>query len=195
MRASKLWLPPPRFVEALRVEDSLGMLPLPTRSRWRTRLRRTERTRSSALAVPADGGTALYDALCDSLLMLKGLKGRRAVVVLTDGRDEHNPGTGPGSVRSWDTVLRLLQDQEVTVFPVGLGPRIDAQRLELLASLSGGSRTSRRRSRNSRGSLPGSPRTCVTATSSATLPPTRPGTASGGALSFVHGRPTPHQQP
>ena len=86
----------------------------------------------------AEGGTALYDALCDSLLMLKGLKGRRAVVVLTDGRDEDNPGTGPGSVRSWDSVLRLLQDQDVTMFPVGLGPRIDAQRLELLASLSGG---------------------------------------------------------
>ena len=70
--------------------------------------------------------------------MLKGLKGRRAVVILTDGRDEDNPGTGPGSVRTWESVLRLLQDQDVTMFPVGLGPRIDAQRLELLATLSGG---------------------------------------------------------
>ena len=57
--------------------------------------------------------------------MLKGLKGRRAVVVLTDGRDEDNPGTGPGSVRTWESVLRLLQDQDVTIFPVGLGTRID----------------------------------------------------------------------
>ena len=86
----------------------------------------------------AEGGTALYDALCDSLLMLKGLKGRRAVVVLTDGRDEDNPGTGPGSVRTWDSVLRLLQDQDVTVFPVGLGTKIDPERLNLLATFSGG---------------------------------------------------------
>jgi VWFA-related protein len=86
----------------------------------------------------ADGGTALYDALCDSLLMLKGIKGRRAVVVLTDGRDEDNPGTGPGSVRSWESVLRLLQDQDVTMFPVGLGTKIDPDRLKLLATFSGG---------------------------------------------------------
>ena len=72
------------------------------------------------------------------MLMLKGLKGRRAVVVLTDGRDEDNPGTGPGSVRTWDSVLRLLQDQDVTIFPVGLGTRIDPERLKLLATFSGG---------------------------------------------------------
>jgi VWFA-related protein len=70
--------------------------------------------------------------------MLKGLKGRRAVVILTDGRDEDNPGTGPGSVRSWESVLRLLQDQDVTMFPVGLGTKIDPERLRLLASFSGG---------------------------------------------------------
>jgi VWFA-related protein len=89
-------------------------------------------------AYKAEGGTALYDALCDSLLMLKGLKGRRAVVVLSDGRDEDNPGTGPGSLRVWEDVLRLLQDQDVTFFPVGLGPRIDQDRLSLLATFSGG---------------------------------------------------------
>jgi len=59
-------------------------------------------------------------------------------VVLSDGRDEDNPGTGPGSLRVWEDVLRLLQDQDVTFFPVGLGPRIDQDRLSLLATFSGG---------------------------------------------------------
>jgi VWFA-related protein len=72
------------------------------------------------------------------MLMLKGLKGRRAVVVLSDGRDEDNPGTGPGSLRVWEDVLRLLQGLDVTIFPVGLGPRIDQERLSLLATFSGG---------------------------------------------------------
>ena len=34
------------------------------------------------------GGTALYDALYNSIMRLKSVKGRRAVVILTDGRDE-----------------------------------------------------------------------------------------------------------
>ena len=35
-------------------------------------------------------------------------------------------------------MLRLMQDQDVTMFPVGLGPRIDAERLSMLATFTGG---------------------------------------------------------
>lgn len=84
------------------------------------------------------GGTALYDALCDSISLLKQAPGRRAVVVLTDGRDENNPGTGPGSTRGYDDVTTALQDSDVTVFTVGLGTKIDPRRLEALATMSGG---------------------------------------------------------
>lgn len=127
------------FVGALRPEDSMGMLMFADKVDVVHAITTNRANSYEALAAyRAEGGTALYDALCDSMLMLKGLKGRRAVVVLTDGRDEDNPGTGPGSLRVWDDVLRLLQDQDVTVFPVGLGPRIDQDRLSLLATFSGG---------------------------------------------------------
>jgi Ca-activated chloride channel family protein len=86
----------------------------------------------------ADGGTALYDALYDSLQQLKGLKGRSAIVVLTDGRDEDRPGKGPGSVHSYEDVLRVLRETGVTTFTVGLGTKIDAPLLQELARLSGG---------------------------------------------------------
>ena len=127
------------FVGALRPEDSLGMLTFADKVDVVHAITTNRANSYEALAAyRAEGGTALYDALCDAMLMLKGLKGRRAVVVLTDGRDEDNPGTGPGSVRSWESVLRLLQDQEVTMFSVGLGTRIDPERLNLLATFSGG---------------------------------------------------------
>jgi VWFA-related protein len=127
------------FVEALRTEDSMGMLMFADKVDIVHAITTNRANSIQALSgYKAEGGTALYDALCDSMLMLKGLKGRRAVVVLSDGRDEDNPGTGPGSMRTWDNVLRLLQDQDVTFFPVGLGPRIDADRLNLLATFSGG---------------------------------------------------------
>jgi len=127
------------FVETLRPEDSLGMLTFADKVNVAHAITTNRANTIETLAeYKADGGTALYDALCDSLLMLKGVKGRRAVVTLTDGRDEDNPGTGPGSVRTWDSVLRLLQDQDVTMFPVGLGTKIDPARLNLLATFSGG---------------------------------------------------------
>ena len=127
------------FVEALRPEDSMGMLTFADKVDVVHAITTNRAHSLEALAeYKADGGTALYDALCDSMLMLKGLKGRRAVVVLTDGRDEDNPGTGPGSIRVWNDVLRLMQDQDVTMFPVGLGTKIDPDRLSLLASFTGG---------------------------------------------------------
>lgn len=84
------------------------------------------------------GGTALYDALCDSFSLVKQAPGRRAVVVLTDGRDENNPGTGPGSTRTYDDVTKALRESDVTVFTVGLGTKIDPERLTALATMSGG---------------------------------------------------------
>jgi len=127
------------FVEALRPEDSMGMLTFADKVDVAHAITTNRANSLETLAgYKAEGGTALYDALCDSMLMLKGLKGRRAVVVLTDGRDEDNPGTGPGSIRVWQDVLRLMQDQDVTMFPVGLGTKIDPDRLKLLATFTGG---------------------------------------------------------
>ena len=128
------------FVETLRPEDSLGMLTFADKVDVAHAITTNRKNTLETLAeYRAEGGTALYDALCDALLMLKDVKGRRAVVVLTDGRDEDNPGTGPGSVRAWESVLRLMQDQQdVTMFPVGLGTKIDPERLNMLATFSGG---------------------------------------------------------
>jgi Ca-activated chloride channel family protein len=127
------------FVGALRPEDSMGLLTFADKVDVVHAITTNRSNSYEAFAgYRAEGGTALYDALCDSMLMLKHLKGRRAVVALTDGRDEDNPGTGPGSIRLWTDVLRLMQDQDVTFSPVGLGARIDPDRLNLLATFSGG---------------------------------------------------------
>jgi VWFA-related protein len=127
------------FVDAVRPEDSLAVFVFADVSVLAHGL---DKDRSSILDTidryKAEGGTALYDAMCDSFQLLRGVVGRRAVVVLTDGRDEDSPGTGPGSLRSYNEVLQLLHQTDATVFTVGLGPRIDAQRLQRLAELSGG---------------------------------------------------------
>ena len=127
------------FVQALRPEDWLGVITLADKSMVAHGMTQDRQSTLQAIAAyKAEGGTALYDALCDSVLMLKQYKGRKAIVVLTDGRDENNPGTAPGSVRTWEQAIGLVRESEVTVFPVGLGTKIDPQRLTELAEVSGG---------------------------------------------------------
>jgi VWFA-related protein len=127
------------FVEAVRPEDSLAVFVFADAS---VLVHGLDKDHTAVLETidryRAEGGTALYDALCDAFMLLRAVAGRRAVVVLTDGRDEDNPGTGPGSLRSHGEVLQLLQQTEATVFTVGLGPKIDSDRLRQLAELSGG---------------------------------------------------------
>ena len=60
------------------------------------------------------------------------------VVVLTDGRDENNAGTGPGSATTFDELLKTLRASEATVFTIALGSNVDRARLEQIASESGG---------------------------------------------------------
>jgi Ca-activated chloride channel homolog len=86
----------------------------------------------------AKGGTALYDALYDALVRLGRQTGRRAVVVVTDGRDENNPGTAPGSTHRVEDVVRLVKENDAVVFAIGIGPKVDRDTLERLARESGG---------------------------------------------------------
>jgi Ca-activated chloride channel family protein len=84
------------------------------------------------------GGTALYDALYNSIMRLKSVKGRRAVVILTDGRDENNPGTAPGSVHTLADVMARVKEVDAAIYTIGLGPNVDRPLLQQLADISGG---------------------------------------------------------
>lgn len=127
------------FVTALRPKDALGVLMFADRSTLMQDLSTARQPILDAIdEYKSTGGTALFDALADSFTRLKTVEGRRAVVVVTDGRDEDNPGTGPGSVRKFDDVLRLQRESGALVFAVGVGARVDRESLETLARVSGG---------------------------------------------------------
>jgi VWFA-related protein len=127
------------FIGAMRLEDQLGMILFATKSD--VVHAPTERRDDSLKAIEAfvaEGGTALYDALYDSLEQLGKVQARRVVVVVTDGRDENPASTGPGSVRSWEDVLGKLEQTEAAIYAVGVGRRVDRERLTQLARRSGG---------------------------------------------------------
>jgi VWFA-related protein len=127
------------FIHALRPEDKLAVVLFADRPVFAHDLSENRQFAAEALDdYKAIGGTALYDALSDSLIRLKRTEGRRVVVVMTDGRDENNPGTGPGSIRKLPDVLKYVQDTGALVFTIGLGTNVDQAILKEVADRSGG---------------------------------------------------------
>ena len=127
------------FVATVRPEDSLALVMFADNPVFAHMLGTNRQFTLDAIDTYKPlGGTALYDALYDSLVTLKSVPGRRAVVVLSDGRDEDNPGTGPGSEHTLDDVLKLMRSVDATIFPIGLGTRVERAFLEKLAADSGG---------------------------------------------------------
>lgn len=63
--------------------------------------------------VVAEGNTSLYDTLIYAFYYFGGIRGRRAIVLLSDGRDE-------GSRYSYDDALDYARRSGVTIYAVGI---------------------------------------------------------------------------
>jgi Ca-activated chloride channel family protein len=127
------------FVGAVRPEDQLALITFADRVIFGHTLATNRKLTLDAIdQYVANGGTALYDALWTSLMHLKEVPGRHAIVILTDGRDENNPGTAPGSTHTLEEVTKLGRSVGAMVFPIGLGPKVEREVLDRLASESGG---------------------------------------------------------
>ena len=89
------------FVSALRPEDALAVVLFSDQVSFAHDLSTNRDVSHDAIQkYNVAGGTALFDAVSDSLRRLRDAGGRRILVVMTDGRDENNAGTGPGSTRT-----------------------------------------------------------------------------------------------
>jgi Ca-activated chloride channel homolog len=75
----------------------------------------------------AEGGTALYDSLIDALHYFGGIRGKKAIIVLSDGRDE-------GSRYQFTDALEYARRSGVSLYTVGIGlsPKDTDVRLKLL---------------------------------------------------------------
>jgi len=84
------------------------------------------------LEVNTDAGTPLYDALYRAVKITAAQPGRRAIIVMTDGRDV-------GSTLKDGDPIAEAQRQHIPVFPIGLSnSRLDRSYLQRLAELTGG---------------------------------------------------------
>ena len=94
-----------------------------------------DQLRRAITSTNALGGTALYDALYASFRRLRGIEGRKAIILLTDGDDT-------SSKFSFKRVLDEAKISDIIIFPIGLGTTvldIDLRRiLKTLAEETGG---------------------------------------------------------
>jgi VWFA-related protein len=127
------------FVAALRPEDKVGIMLFADDVTLVQDLTADRAASNQAIdSYRTGGGTALYDAVSTALSRLEHTEGRRVIVAMTDGRDENNPGTAPGSTHTLNDVKRQLKENGTTMFAIGLGTKVDAAPLKELADLSGG---------------------------------------------------------
>jgi Ca-activated chloride channel homolog len=73
--------------------------------------------RKAITSTTALGGTALYDALYASFRKLRGIDGRKAIILLTDGDDT-------SSKFSFKRVLDEAKISDIIIFPIGMGTTV-----------------------------------------------------------------------
>jgi Ca-activated chloride channel family protein len=79
----------------------------------------------------AERGTALYDSIIFTLYYFNGVKGQRAMLLLSDGKDESSRFT-------FEDAIEYARRAGVTIYTIGLGKEVDKKHLSKIAEETGG---------------------------------------------------------
>jgi Ca-activated chloride channel family protein len=118
--------------EAVRPKDRAALITFNDRPFLAVKFTKDVDALAGGLAgLKAERGTALYDTIIFSLFYFNGVKGQRAIVLLSDGKDE-------GSRFGYDDALESARRAGVAIYPIGLGEDLEKRKLEKLAEETGG---------------------------------------------------------
>jgi len=127
------------LVDKLGVNDQTEIVDFDSKVQVVQRFTNSKKALSSVLnTISAGGGTALYDATARGIQDVKKRPGLKAIVLLTDGKDENARGDGPGSTITLGKLKGVLKSARIPVYVIGLGEGVDKPILEDIASVSGG---------------------------------------------------------
>lgn len=119
------------FLDALRPDDQAMIVAIGSEIETVSPLSIDRAAETQALSrLGAWGTTGLYDAIIESIDAIQTAKGRRALVLLSDGSDRYSTATAPQA-------LERARRSDVMVYPIALGRTRPALFAEL-ASLTGG---------------------------------------------------------
>jgi VWFA-related protein len=118
--------------ETIRPKDRASVVLFNDRPTLTTKFTNDHTTLAGGLAgIKAERGTALYDTIVFTLYYNNGIKGQRAVLLLSDGKDE-------GSRFSYEDALEYARRAGVTIYAIGLGDDVDKKKMEKIAEETGG---------------------------------------------------------
>lgn len=123
------------FEQAIGPKDRAAVIPFSTFPRLAVELTSDATALGSGLAgLAPEGQTALYDSIMYALYYFAGVRGQRALLVLSDGRDE-------SSRFDFDATLDYARRAGVTIYPIGFrlgGDPAARAKLQRLATETGG---------------------------------------------------------
>ncbi len=119
------------FLGGLREDDESMLIAIGSRTEVLVPLSRDRAPQYSALtSLDAFGSTALYDAIIASIAAVQPARGRRALVLLSDGSDRYSEASSTDA-------LERARASDVLIYPIAIGrdrPAVFAE----LATLTGG---------------------------------------------------------
>ncbi len=102
------------FEDAVRPKDRVSVVTFHERPQLRVDFTSDlEEMRKGLRYLSAGQGTAFYDAVLYALYQFRGMRGQRALLLLTDGKDVDSQTT-------WEETLEFARRSGVTIFPIGL---------------------------------------------------------------------------
>lgn len=103
------------FQKVITPRDRAAVITFSDQPNLAVRFTSQEPVLSGGLAgITASGNTALYDSLIYALYYFGGVKGKRAIIILSDGKDE-------GSRHNYADVLEYARRSGVALYTVGIG--------------------------------------------------------------------------
>ncbi len=122
-----------QFLEqSVRPKDRAAVITFNDHPQLAVKFTKDVNTLAAGLAgLKAERGTALYDTIVFALFYFNGVKGQRAILLLSDGKDE-------GSRFGWEEALDYARRAGVAIYPIGLGPQVEKSKLKKLADETGG---------------------------------------------------------
>jgi len=114
-----------RFLRRIHPDDEIFLMTFSSQPALRQEFTSDREKLSEALGkIRPVGGTSLYDALSQSLQVIrKGRHDKRAILLISDGQDT-------SSVRTLDHVLQLIRESELLVYSLGITPLTYGDRTE-----------------------------------------------------------------
>jgi VWFA-related protein len=120
------------FQQTIKPKDRAAFIPFNDRPALAVKFTNDVNSLAGGLAgLKAERGTSLWDSIVFCLYYFNGIKGQRALLLLSDGKDE-------GSRFTWDDALEYARRAGVTIYTIGLGGDIEKKKLSKLAEETGG---------------------------------------------------------